>query len=140
MILLTILLLASVLMLFMNSGAEIAFFSLGYKDLGNLRSKQYPATERIVQLLREPRLLLSSMLVGNMVFRLLIILLCNYLITEKSFPELAGIFLFVFRMVVAMVVLILFGELLPKVWASNNNIRFAFYSSYFVWINFLIFR
>ena len=124
----------------MNSGAEIAFFSLGYKDLGNLRSKQYPATERIVQLLREPRLLLSSMLVGNMVFRLLIILLCNYLITEKSFPELAGIFLFVFRMVVAMVVLILFGELLPKVWASNNNIRFAFYSSYFVWINFLIFR
>lgn len=140
MILLTILLLASVLMLFMNSGAEIAFFSLGYKDLGNLRSKQYPATERIVQLLREPRLLLSSMLVGNMVFRLLIILLCNYLITEKSFPELAGIFLFVFRMVVAMVVLIIFGELLPKVWASNNNIRFAFYSSYFVWINFLIFR
>jgi hypothetical protein len=140
MILLTILLLVSVLMLFMNSGAEIAYFSLGFKDLGNLRSKQYPATERIVQLLREPRLLLSSMLVGNMVFRLLIILLCNYLITEKSFPELAGIFLFVFRMVVAMVVLILFGELLPKVWASNNNIRFAFYSSYFVWINFLIFR
>jgi hypothetical protein len=34
MIILTILLLASVLMLFMNAGAEIAFFSLGYKDLG----------------------------------------------------------------------------------------------------------
>jgi gliding motility-associated protein GldE len=140
MIILTILLLASVLMLFMNAGAEIAFFSLGYKDLGNLKSKQYPAAERIVQLLKEPRLLLSSLLVGNIVFRLLIILLCNYLITEKSFPEYAGFFLFIFRLIAAIVVLILFGEILPKVWASNNNVRFAFYSSFFVWINFLMFR
>ena len=140
MIPLTILLLASVLMLFMNSGAEIAFFSLGHKDLGNLRSKQYPATEKILELLQEPRLLLSSLLVGNMVFRLLIILLCNYLITDKSFPALSGILLFLFRMGTAIVVLILFGELLPKVWASNNNIRFAFYSSFFAWINFLMFR
>lgn len=124
----------------MNAGAEIAFFSLGYKDLGNLKSKQYPAAERIVQLLKEPRLLLSSLLVGNIVFRLLIILLCNYLITEKSFPEYAGFFLFIFRLIAAIVVLILFGEILPKVWASNNNVRFAFYSSFFVWINFLTFR
>ncbi|MBM3445452.1 MAG: gliding motility-associated protein GldE [Bacteroidetes bacterium] len=140
MIILTILLLASVLMLFMNAGAEIAFFSLGYKDLGNLKSKQYPAAERIVQLLREPRLLLSSLLVGNIVFRLLIILLCNYLITEQSFPGFSESILFVFRLVSAIVVLILFGELLPKVWASNNNVRFAFYSSFFVWMNFLMFR
>jgi putative hemolysin len=138
--LLTILLLASVLMLFMNTGAEIAFFSLGYKDLGNLRSKHYPAAERIVHLLQEPRLLLASLLVGNIVFRLLIILLCNYLITEKSFPEFSEFILFLIRLVAAIVVLILFGEILPKVWASNNNIRFASYSSYFVWINFLLFR
>lgn len=140
MIILTILLLASVLMLFMNAGAEIAFFSLGYKDLGNLKSKQYPAAERIVQLLQEPRLLLSSLLVGNIVFRLLIILLCNYLITEQSFPGFSEWILFVLRLVSAIVVLILFGELLPKVWASNNNVRFAFYSSFFVWMNFLMFR
>ena len=140
MILLTILLLASVLMLFMNAGAEVAFFSLGYKDLGNLKSKQYPAAEKIVQLMQEPRLLLSSLLVGNNVFRLLIILLCNYLITDKSFPEFSEFILFVIRLAAAIFVLILFGEVLPKVWASNNNIRFASYSSYFVWINFLLFR
>jgi gliding motility-associated protein GldE len=140
MIILTILLLASVLMLFMNAGAEIAFFSLGYKDLGNLKSKQYPAAERIVALLQEPRLLLSSLLVGNIVFRLLIILLCNYLITDQSFPGFSEWILFVFRLVLAIVVLILFGELLPKVWASNNNVRFAFYSSFFVWINFMMFK
>ena len=137
---LTILLLASVLMLFMNAGAEIAFFSLGFKDLGNLKSKNYPAAERIVHLMQEPRLLLSSLLVGNNVFRLLIILLCNYLITDKSFPAFSEFFLFVTRLAAAIFVLILFGEVLPKVWASNNNIRFASYSSYFVWINFLMFR
>ncbi len=140
MIILTLLLLASILMLFMNAGAEIAFFSLGHKDLGNLKSKQYPAAERIVQLLQAPRLLLSSLLVGNIVFRLLIILLCNYLITDQSLPGFSEWILFVFRLVSAIVVLILFGELLPKVWASNNNVRFAFYSSFFVWINFLMFK
>lgn len=140
MISLTIILLFSVLMLFMNTGAEIAFFSLGYKELGNLKAKQYPSAERIVNLLQEPRLLLSSLLVGNIAFRLLIILLCNYLITDRLFPEVSGLILFLIRWVAALGVLILFGEILPKVWASNNNIRFASYASFFVSINFLLFR
>ncbi|MFN5423688.1 MAG: gliding motility-associated protein GldE [bacterium] len=139
MIVLAILLLLSLLMLFMNSGAEIAFFSIGYKELNNLRSRQYPGSVRLLQLLREPRLLMSSMLVGNMVFRILIVLLCNYLLTEELFPGVTGILLFVLRLLIAIVVLILFGELLPKVWASNNYIRFAYYSSFFVWLNYKMF-
>lgn len=138
MIVLAILLLISLLMLFMNSGAEIAFFSIGYKELNNLRSRQYPGSVRLLQLLREPRLLMSSMLVGNMVFRILIVLLCNYLLTEDLFPGVTGL-LFLLRLLIAIVVLILFGELLPKVWASNNYIRFAYYSSFFVWLNYKMF-
>ena len=117
MIVLPILLLASILMLFMNSGAEIAFFSLGYRELKNLRIRQYPASTRILQLLQEPRLLMSSMLVGNMVFRMLIILLCNYLVKDDMLPETTGFLLFLIRMLIAIVILVLFGELLPKVWA-----------------------
>jgi gliding motility-associated protein GldE len=140
MIVLPILLLASILMLFMNSGAEIAFFSLGYRELKNLRTRQYPAATRILQLLQEPRLLMSSMLVGNMVFRMLIILLSNYLVKDDMLPETTGFLLFLIRMLIAIVILVLFGELLPKVWASNNHIRFAYYSSFFVWLNALMFR
>jgi gliding motility-associated protein GldE len=140
MIVLPILLLASILMLFMNSGAEIAFFSLGYRELKNLRTRQYPASTRILQLLQEPRLLMSSMLVGNMVFRVLIILLCNYLVKDEMLPETTGFLLFLIRMLIAIVILVLFGELLPKVWASNNHIRFAYYSSFFVWLNAIMFR
>ncbi len=139
MIVLAILLLISLMMLFMNSGAEIAFFSIGYKELNNLRSRQYPGSVRLLQLLREPRLLMSSMLVGNMVFRILIVLLCNYLLTEDLFPGVTGLLLFLLRLIIAIVVLILFGELLPKVWASNNYIRFAYYSSFFVWLNYKLF-
>jgi gliding motility-associated protein GldE len=135
-----VLLLASILMLFMNSGAEIAFFSLGYRELKNLRTRQYPASTRILQLLQEPRLLMSSMLVGNMVFRMLIILLCNYLVKDDMLPETTGFLLFLIRMLIAIVILVLFGELLPKVWASNNHIRFAYYSSFFVWLNATMFR
>lgn len=140
MIVLPILLLASILMLFMNSGAEIAFFSLGYRELKNLRTRHYPASTRIIQLLQEPRLLMSSMLVGNMVFRMLIILLCNYLVKDDMLPETTGFLLFLIRMLIAIVTIVLFGELLPKVWASNNHIRFAYYSSFFVWLNAIMFR
>ncbi len=139
-IVLVILLATSLMMLFMNSGAEIAFFSIGYKDLNNLRSKKYPGSERILFLLKEPKHLMSSMLVGNMVLRLFIILLCNYLIREEYFPMVTGPFLFMLRFLIAIFILLLFGELLPKVWAANNQTRFAFYSSVFVSINYWLFR
>lgn len=134
-----ILLLFSTLMLFMNSGAEIAFFSLDFKELKNLRKKQYPSSDKILKLLQEPKQLLSSMLVGNMVFRMLIIILCNYLVTDEVFPGVSGILLFLLKLLVAIFYLVLFGELLPKAWASNNPIRFAFYSSFFVQLNSLFF-
>ncbi len=139
MILLSVLLVLSVLMLFMNSGAEIAFFSLGYRDLKNIRVRHYPSSGRIAQLLHEPHLLLSSMLVGNIAYRILIVLLCNQVLTEELFPGMVGLIGFVLKLVIAFFVLVLFGEFLPKVWASNNPIRFAFYSSFFVWLNYRIF-
>lgn len=139
-IILAILLATSIMMLFMNSGAEIAFFSIGYKDLANLRSKKYPGSSRILFLLQEPKHLMSSMLVGNMILRLFIILLFNYLLRDEYFPGVTGAFLFLLRLVIAIFILLLFGELLPKVWAANNQIRFAFYASVFVSINFWLFR
>ena len=136
---LSILLLISTLMLFMNSGAEIAFFSLDFKELKNLRTKQYPSSNKILKLLQEPKQLLSSMLVGNMVFRMMIIILSNYLIADEMFPAVSGFFLFLLKLLITIFYLVLFGELLPKAWASNNPIRFAFYSSFFVQLNSLMF-
>ncbi len=135
-----VLLVLALLMLFMNSGAEIAFFSLGYRDLQILKNRQYPGASKIQELLKEPRLLMSSLLVGNMVLRILVILLCNYLITSDILPLSSGFILFIVRFFIAALLLILVGELLPKVWASNNPIRFAFYASSSVQLNYFLFK
>ena len=87
MVVLTTMLLASTMMLFMNSGGEIAFFSLGISDLKNMRQKRYPSAGKILKLLSDPSLLLSAMLAGNLFYRIMIILICNQLIVPASFPD-----------------------------------------------------
>jgi putative hemolysin len=59
--LLVILLLIS----FFVSGAEVAFFSLSYKDMNMLKTKQQAGYKRIVDLLEEPKTLLASLLIAN---------------------------------------------------------------------------
>ena len=64
----TVLVMILFLLLFLSfvlSGAEVAFFSLTYKDINNLKAKQQPPFKRIVDLLEEPKTLLASLLIAN---------------------------------------------------------------------------
>ena len=140
MVILTLLLLSCIMMLFMNSGGEIAFFSLGITDLKSMRQKRYPSANHILKLLTDPSLLLSSMLVGNLFYRIMIILLCNQLLTPALFPNWPVWTIFIFRLLCVLVILLLLGEFLPKVWASHNPMRFAFYASWMVRLNYTLFR
>lgn len=133
-------LLSCIMMLFMNSGGEIAFFSLGITDLKSMRQKRYPSANHILKLLTDPSLLLSSMLVGNLFYRIMIILLCNQLLTPALFPNWPVWTIFIFRLLCVLVILLLLGEFLPKVWASHNPMRFAFYASWMVRLNYTLFR
>lgn len=140
MILLSVMLFCCIMMLFMNSGGEIAFFSLGISDLKSMRQKRYPSANNILKLLTDPSLLLSSMLVGNLFYRIMIILLCNQLLTIDIFPDWPVWTISLFRVFAALFILLLPGEFIPKVWASHNPMRFAFYASWLVRLNFMIFR
>ena len=140
MVILTLMLLSCIMMLFMNSGGEIAFFSLGITDLKSMRQKRYPSANHILKLLTDPSLLLSSMLVGNLFYRIMIILLCNQLLTPALFPNWPVWTIFIFRLLCVLVILLLLGEFLPKVWASHNPMRFAFYASWMVRLNYTLFR
>ncbi|MBK8609868.1 MAG: gliding motility-associated protein GldE [Chitinophagaceae bacterium] len=111
---------------FLLAGSEIAFFSLTFKDINVLRSKKQPAYRRIVSLLEEPKTLLASMLISNAFVNIGIILISNILINDW----IAGYhFTFwpVFLIKVGSVtfLLLLFGEILPKVWATHHKIWFA---------------
>jgi gliding motility-associated protein GldE len=91
-----------------------------------LRTKKQPAYRRIVNLLDHPKTLLASMLISNSFVNIGIILISNILI-EGWIAELHLSFWPIFLIKVGSVtfLLLLFGEVLPKVWATHHKIWFA---------------
>ena len=111
---------------FLLAGSEIAFFSLTFKDIKMLRTKKQPAYRRIVSLLDQPKPLLASMLIGNSFVNIGIILIANILIDSWIAPlHLTFWPIFLIKVGSVTFLLLLFGEVLPKVWATHHKIWFA---------------
>ena len=123
------LLLILVFLSFMISGAEVAFFSLSFKDINLLKTKQHASARKILRMLDEPKLTLASMLIANTVMNIAIIILANFLINQWIDPGNNLFFSLIVKVVLLTTVLVLFAEVLPKVWAAQNNLRFAYYSA-----------
>ena len=111
---------------FLIAGSEVAFFSLTYKDINMLKTKQQPAFKRIVTLLEQPKILLGSMLIANSFVNIGIILISNILMNGilEGF-HLALWINFLIKVFSVTFLLVLFGEVLPKVWATHHKIWFA---------------
>ena len=111
---------------FLVAGSQIAFFSLTLKDINMLKTRQQPSFKRIVTLLETPKTLLASMLIANCFVNIGIVLISNTLMnTWVTTLGLQGIFEFLIKVVVVTFFLVLFGEVLPKVWATHHKIWFA---------------
>ncbi len=111
---------------FLLAGAEIAFFSLTFKDINMLRTKKQPAYRRIVNLLDQPKTLLASMLISNSFVNIGIILISNILIDSWITGQIHGFWpIFLIKVGFVTSLLLLFGEVLPKVWATHHKIWFA---------------
>ncbi|MEO8568747.1 MAG: gliding motility-associated protein GldE, partial [Ginsengibacter sp.] len=111
---------------FLVAGSQIAFFSLTLKDINMLKTRQQPSFKRIVTLLETPKTLLASMLIANCFVNIGIVLISNTLMnTWVTALGLQGIFEFLIKVVVVTFFLVLFGEVLPKVWATHHKIWFA---------------
>jgi len=109
------------------SGAEIAFFSLTYKDINSIKTKQQPTYKRIVTLLEQPKTLLASLLIANTFSNIAIIIISNILIDNLiNFDIISlGWVEFLIKVAIVTFLLVLFSEVMPKVMATQNNIRFA---------------
>ncbi|SJZ33394.1 gliding motility-associated protein GldE [Sediminibacterium ginsengisoli] len=126
----TVLVMVLLVLLFLSfvlSGSEVAFFSLTYKDINLLKAKQQPLYKRIVDLLEKPKTLLASLLIANSFINISIIIISNLLIDEMfNFEKFDAAWIeFVIKVVAVSFLLVLFGEVMPKVLATQNNIRFA---------------
>ncbi len=126
----TVLVMVLLVLLFLSfvlAGSEVAFFSLTYKDINLLKSKQQPPYKRVVDLLEEPKTLLASLLIANSFINIAIIIISNLLIDDMfNFEKFDAVWIeFVIKVISVSFLLVLFGEVMPKVLATNNNIRFA---------------
>ena len=111
---------------FLIAGSEVAFFSLTYKDINMLKTKQQPAFKRIVTLLEQPKILLGSMLIANSFTNIGIILISNILMDGLlEVFQLAFWINFLIKVFSVTFLLVLFGEVLPKVWATHHKVWFA---------------
>ena len=130
---LVIALLVLLLLTFTISGAEVALFSLSKKDINMLKTKQHVSAKRIVTLLEEPKEVYASLLIAGTLINICIIILANYLISAYvSFKNVGTLLEVLAKVLVIAFVLVFFGKILPKVWATQNNLRFAYGSSVIV--------
>lgn len=131
--LLVILFLILLFFSFVVSGAEVAFFSLRYKDLNMIKTRPEAPAKRIVNLLEEPKVLMASLMAANVVFNLGLIFLTNFLIDEALNLRHNLFWVeFILKATAITALILLFCEILPKVWASQNNIFFAYFASWWI--------
>ncbi|HLI92829.1 MAG TPA: gliding motility-associated protein GldE [Puia sp.] len=138
---LAIIILFLLILSFVISGSEVAFFSLTFKDINILKTKQDNSWKRIVSLLEEPKTLLASMLICNSIINIAIIILGNFLIDEMVLLKQDFlVFEFLIKALLIGFVILLFGQVMPKIWATQNNLQFAYYTSGVIELIHLLFR
>jgi len=122
-----ILVLLFMLFSFIVSGAEVAYFSLTHKDINLLRTKQQSSFRRVVDLLEQPKVLLASLLIANSFSNIAIIIISNILLDGLIiWPQFNFEWIeFAIKVIIVAAILLLFCEVMPKILARHNNIRFA---------------
>ena len=127
---LVVTLIVLLLLTFTISGAEVALFSLNNKDVNMLKTKQHASAKRIISLLEESKEVYASLLIAGTFINISIIVLSNYLISQFiSFDKVGPLVEILSKVLVIAFVLVFFGKILPKVWATQHNLRFAYGSS-----------
>jgi len=121
--------LAIILLIFASaliSGSEVAYFSLNPKQLKELKEEKTPKADRIVELLKKPDYLLATILIGNNLFNIALILCSNYVVEKlMNFQGHPWIETLV-KVGLITAILVLFGEILPKLYASRYNKKLAY--------------
>jgi gliding motility-associated protein GldE len=120
-----LLLIAIVVLLLLSaliSGSEIAFFSLTPSNLDELENDS--SGKLIPKLLQKPKVLLATILVANNFINIAIVIISTYL-TAIMTASISGWLKFTVEVVVVTFLILLFGEILPKVYANRNPIKFA---------------
>ncbi|MFI1772914.1 gliding motility-associated protein GldE [Thalassobellus citreus] len=112
------------------SGAEVALFSLSKTDIEAGLEAKSKRIQIISKLLERPKKLLATILVANNFINIAIVILFAYL-GSVLFESIENpIFQFTLEVIIVTFLILLFGEILPKIYASRNNLKFAGFMAY----------
>ena len=105
-----------------NSGSEIAYFSLREDDIDDIEDQH--RRERVKELLANPEKLLATILVGNNLVNIMIAIVLNYAMNQ-IFNFHSTVLNFIVQTIILTFLILLFGEVIPKLYATNFNSKFA---------------
>ena len=107
------------------SGAEVAFFSISATQLDSIQDN-YPKEKGLIEkLLKKPKRLLATILVANNFINIALVLLFSN-ISQLYLSKIDNHFLsLIIEVVIISFIILIFGEILPKIFANRNNLEFA---------------
>ena len=107
------------------SGSEIAFFSLTRENLDDMAESKSARDKHIIELLKDPEKLLATILIVNDFVNVGVVMLLNFFFLQVLDFGDAEWLEFLLMTVLLTFLLLLFGEVMPKIYSKNNVVRFA---------------
>jgi gliding motility-associated protein GldE len=112
------------------SGSEVAFFSLGPNEKESINSSTEGKSKMLKDLLERPKRLLATILIANNFVNVGIVILSTYL-TDSLLPaDFPPTYIFVIQVVVVTFLLLLLGEVIPKIYANKNPLTLASFMAF----------
>src|SRR6056297_2192650 len=117
------------------SGAEVAVFGLSVTEINQIKEQKADRSGILIKLMERPKKLLATILIANNAINIGIVLIFN-LIGDTLFSEINMVLFnlvsvrFLLEVVVATFLILMFGEILPKVYANRNRLSFSNFMTY----------
>ena len=108
------------------SGSEIAYFSITKDDCEHIEDED--TRRRVERLIAMPERLLATILISNNLVNVAIVILLNFFMTQFLVIE-SAVLDFIVQSVILTFLILLFGEIIPKLYASDNSVKFATFAS-----------
>ena len=115
------------------SASEIAFFSLSPSDRNDIDERNHPSDDKISALLGDTERLLATILITNNFVNVTIIMLCNFFFMSV-FEFHSPIAEFLILTVILTFLLLLFGEIMPKIYSAQKTLAFCRFSAPGIWM------
>jgi gliding motility-associated protein GldE len=112
------------------SGSEVAYFSLSPSQVQKLKELGTKQSQLAINHLKQPQLLLANILVGNNFVNIAIVVVSSFITLEVFYFGEAVLLGFFFQVVIVTFLILLFGEIIPKIYAQHFSEKFSLIMAY----------